>query len=177
MTKRIIIPFSSSSLFLFSPENKILNRLKPSRNIFHIKDKHIVIKNPEKIEARQVLLKPWGIHVARIESLLFRLLKAVLIPTTIKNRLFPCGCFFHISSDTGAPFCKDSCTDLAAANSISKLEMVLSNVLQKTQKVDKHQVVVFLKSHKHKIKTYCNALCVLATCPNKAWGSLFTSFW
>lgn len=82
-----------------------------------------------------MVLEPEGIQVVRTESLLLRLLKAVLIPTTIKYRLFPGNCLFSTSFDIGAPFIKDSCADLAAANSISKLEMVLSNVLKLNKNV------------------------------------------
>lgn len=75
--------------------------------------------------------KPCGIHVARTESLRFRLLKAVLIPITIKYLLFRDDPVFTFSeSDTGDPFVMVSCTALAAANSISKFEIVLSKVLQ-----------------------------------------------
>jgi hypothetical protein len=58
-----------------------------------------------------------------------RLLKAVLIPTTIKYLLFPDDPVLFKSSDKGEPLSMDSCAALAAANSISKFEIVLSNVL------------------------------------------------
>lgn len=79
---------------------------------------------------RRLINKPCGIQVSRTESLLFLLLKAVLIPITIKYFLFPDDSpFFFISPDIGEPLTIDSCVALAAANSISKFDIVLSNVL------------------------------------------------
>lgn len=49
------------------------------------------------------LYQPCGIQVARTESLLFRLLKAVLMPITIKYFLFLAGSLILKSSDTGEP--------------------------------------------------------------------------
>lgn len=77
--------------------------------------------------------QPWGIHVARTESLRFRLLKAVFIPITIRYFCLPIGPLNFESSDWGDPLSTDSCTALAAANSISRFEMVLSNVLGKDE--------------------------------------------
>lgn len=90
ITKRMIMPFSSSNFFLFSP---------------------------------------CGIQVARTESLLFLLLKAVLIPMTIRYLLLLDNSLILISSDTGALFLRDSWTALAEANSVSKFEIVLSRFL------------------------------------------------
>lgn len=81
---------------------------------------------------KKLLFQPCGIHVVRTESLLLRLLKAVLIPTTIRYLLFPDDSAFFNSSDNGEPLRMDSCAALAAANSISKFEIVLSNVLHLT---------------------------------------------
>ena len=78
----------------------------------------------------RLFFQPCGIHVARTESLLLRLLNAVFIPTTIRYLLFPDDSVFFESSDKGEPLRMDSCAALAAANSISKFEIVLSNVLQ-----------------------------------------------
>uniref|UniRef100_A0A2P2KAB5 Putative beta-1 3-galactosyltransferase 2 isoform X3 n=1 Tax=Rhizophora mucronata TaxID=61149 RepID=A0A2P2KAB5_RHIMU len=55
-----------------------------------------------------LLFSPWGIHVARTESLLFRLLKAVLIPITIKYLLLLEDSAFLKSSDKGEPPSIDS---------------------------------------------------------------------
>lgn len=129
MTNRIIIPFSSSSFFLFSPVFQV----------FNYSHQHIMWtrRNDETniVRLRRVTVTsyiPWGIHVARTESRLFLLLKAVLIPTTIKYLLFPDDWVFFRSSDEGEPLCIDSWAALAAANSISKFEIVLSNVLHRT---------------------------------------------
>lgn len=59
---------------------------------------------------------PCGIQVARIESLLFRLLKAVLIPITIKYFLFEVVWTVFKFPNTGESWCTDdSCISLAAA--------------------------------------------------------------
>lgn len=123
MTKRIITPFSSSIFFLLSP-------------VFRIR--YISTKRIQKLGgnySRKSIQEPCGIHVARTESLLFRLLKAVLIPTTIKYLLFPDDSVSFNSSDRGEPLRIDSCVALAAANSISKFEIVLSSVLHSVQMV------------------------------------------
>lgn len=65
----------------------------------------------------------------RIESLLFRLLKAVLIPITIKYFGRPLESVKLNSSDMGEPLSIDSCAALAAAKSISRFEIVFSSVL------------------------------------------------
>ena len=83
----------------------------------------------ERKGQKESIQQPCGIHVARIESLLFLLLKAVLIPITIRYFLFLDDSALLTSVDNGEPLSKDSCAVLAAANSISKLEIVLSNVL------------------------------------------------
>lgn len=59
---------------------------------------------------------PCGIQVARIESLLFRLLKAVLIPITIKYFLFEVDWTVFKFPNTGESWCTDdSCISVAAA--------------------------------------------------------------
>jgi hypothetical protein len=52
--------------------------------------------------------EPCGNQVARTESLLFLLLNAVLIPTTIRYFLLPDDSVVLISSETGAPLRTDS---------------------------------------------------------------------
>lgn len=64
-----------------------------------------------------------------MESLLLRLLKAVLIPITIRYLRLPIDSEILNSSETGEPFSRDSCSDLAAESSVSKLAIVLSSVL------------------------------------------------
>lgn len=83
----------------------------------------------KKIKNKKSDNEPCGIQVARTESLRFRLLKAVLTPRTIKYFLFPIDSVTFRSSDIGEPLSMDSCAAFAAANSISKFEMVLSSVL------------------------------------------------
>jgi hypothetical protein len=109
MTKRIIIPFSSSSFFLFSPifqffKSTDLQIINPNKLPKEHKD------NQEKPGGRkqELIYEPCGIHVARTESLLFLLLKAVLIPTTIRYFLFLDDSFFFRSCDKGAPLLIDS---------------------------------------------------------------------
>lgn len=143
-------------------------------------DKYIIKKKNRNKEIRESIYEPWGIHVARTESLLFRLLKAVLIPTTIRNLLFPDESVFE-SPDEGEPLRIDSCVALAAANSISKFEIVLSNVLiQHTtnnfQLVTREIKITKIKSLYVSI-TYCIALWVLKTSPKMSLVSRFTSFW
>ena len=68
---------------------------------------------------------PCGIHVSRTESRLFLLLNAVLIPTTTKA-------FFLSSICAEAGFIREegpAWEALAAANSISNIETVLSRFL------------------------------------------------
>ena len=67
-----------------------------------------------------------------MESLLLRLLKAVLIPMTIRYFLLPIDSETLNSSATGEPLSKDSCRDLAAESSVSKLAIVLSSDLHST---------------------------------------------
>jgi hypothetical protein len=67
--------------------------------------------------------------VYRMESLLLRLLKAVLIPITIRYFRLPIDSDILNSSATGEPLSKDSCRDLAAESSVSKLTIFLSSVL------------------------------------------------
>ena len=74
--------------------------------------------------------KPCGIQVLRIESLLLRLLKAVLMPITMKYFRLPADSEALYSSETGEPLRNDSCRVLAAESSVSKFDMVLSKVLQ-----------------------------------------------
>lgn len=80
---------------------------------------------------------PCGIHVARTESLRFRLLKAVLIPITINTwRLI------DVVSETGARDAGespsvDSWAALAAASSTSRFDIFLSSVLLV---LDRHRV-------------------------------------
>jgi hypothetical protein len=64
-----------------------------------------------------------------MESLLLRLLKAVLIPITIWYFRLSIDSEILKSSATGEPLSKDSCRDLAAESSVSKLAIVLSSVL------------------------------------------------
>lgn len=54
------------------------------------------------------------------------------MPTTIRYLLLPDDSVFFKSSDKGEPLSIDSCAALAAASSISKFEIVLSNVLHQT---------------------------------------------
>lgn len=72
------------------------------------------------------LFSPFGIQVSRTESLRFRLLKAVLIPITIK--------YFLFEFPDGVSFDKDWCSALAAANFISKIDISLSSVLHSIHK-------------------------------------------
>ena len=67
-----------------------------------------------------------------MESLLLRLLNAVLIPITIRYFLLPIDSETLKSSATGEPLSKDSCRDLAAESSVSKLAIVLSSDLHST---------------------------------------------
>jgi hypothetical protein len=71
--------------------------------------------------------------VLRIESRLLRLLKAVFIPITMKyfDRSLDSANLKFKSSDKGAPLRRDSCAAFAAANSISKCDIVLSMSLAK----------------------------------------------
>jgi hypothetical protein len=62
--------------------------------------------------------------VARTESRRFRLLNAVLMPMTMKYFRFPV-----VDSGDGAPLRIESCVAFAEASSISKFDIVLSNVL------------------------------------------------
>jgi hypothetical protein len=64
-----------------------------------------------------------------MESLLLRLLNAVLIPITIRYFRLPIDSETLYSSATGEPFSRDSCSDLAAESSVSRLAIVLSSVL------------------------------------------------
>lgn len=73
--------------------------------------------------------EPCGIQVARTESLLFRLLKAVFIPMTIRYFLFLVNSRIFRSWVIGEPLIVESCNAHAAANSISRFEIVLSSVL------------------------------------------------
>jgi hypothetical protein len=100
MTNRIIIPFSSSSFLLFSP---IFQFFKSTDDQIINPKKHK--DNQEKPGGRkqELIYEPCGIHVARTESLLFLLLKAVLIPMTIRYFLFPDDSFFFGSCDKGEP--------------------------------------------------------------------------
>lgn len=115
------MPFSSSSFFLFSPSY-----------FFHSK---IINKNSIRQATKswktsmRPVYAPCGIQVARTESLRFRLLKAVLIPITIKYFLFFVDSATLWSSDMRESFNTDSWAALAAANSISRFEIVLSSVL------------------------------------------------
>lgn len=84
-----------------------------------------VTQNTQIIKAK----KPFGIQVVRTESLLFRLLKAVFIPMTMRYFLFLVNSGIFTSSVMGEPLSIESCKDLAAASSISKFEIVLSSVL------------------------------------------------
>ena len=65
-----------------------------------------------------------------MESLLLRLLKAVLMPMTIRYFLLPIDSETLKSSETGEPLSNDSCRVLAADSSVSKVAIVLSSVLQ-----------------------------------------------
>jgi transcriptional regulator of nitric oxide reductase len=72
---------------------------------------------------------PCGIQVARTESLRLRLLKAVLIPMTIKYFLFILVSSFFKFSDMEKPSITDSCAALPSVNFISNFDIVLSSVL------------------------------------------------
>uniref|UniRef100_A0A0A9PQR7 Uncharacterized protein n=1 Tax=Arundo donax TaxID=35708 RepID=A0A0A9PQR7_ARUDO len=63
-----------------------------------------------------------------MESLLLRLLKAVLIPITMRYFLLPVDSEALYSSETGEPLRKESCRVLAAESSVSKFAIVLSKV-------------------------------------------------
>lgn len=121
MTKRMMTPFSSSNFFLFSPTLDI-GKKKISVQINYAK-----YHNNHRCRQNQ---KPWGIQVERTESLRLRLLKAVFTPTTMKYFRLPLDPVSFMSSDIGEPFSIDSCVALAAANSISRFDIVLSSVLQ-----------------------------------------------
>jgi hypothetical protein len=71
--------------------------------------------------------------VLRIESLLLRLLKAVLMPITIRYFRRPLDSELLYSSETGEPLRNDSCRVLAAESSVSKFDIFLSNVLHRSQ--------------------------------------------
>jgi hypothetical protein len=71
--------------------------------------------------------------VLRIESLLLRLLKAVLMPITIRYFRGPVDSELLYSSETGEPLRNDSCRVLAAESSVSKFAIFLSNVLHRSQ--------------------------------------------
>jgi hypothetical protein len=68
-----------------------------------------------------------------MESLLLRLLKAVLMPITMKYLRLPADSEALYSSETGEPFRNDSCSVLAAESSDSKFDIVLSKVLQQEE--------------------------------------------
>ena len=170
ITNRITIPFSSSSFFLLSPDFHIIKEVR----IDQIQSK---IRKTKSNKCGQPIHIPWGIQVARTESLRLRLLKAVLTPTTIKYFLFLLDPEILRSSDMGEPLSIDTCAALAAANSISKFEIVLSKVLH------------YECSHKNKFSavhrkldapifkiTHCIALWVLETSPRMSLDSCFTSF-
>lgn len=96
-----------------------------------------------------------------MESLLFRLLNAVLMPITIRYFRLPIDSESLNSSATGEPLSKDSCRDLAAESSVSKLAIVLSSVLHskhpkipiRTKKKNQQANKNILK--KDKACTYC----------------------
>lgn len=118
MTKRTTIPFSDSRIFRFSPTIRHYIQMLSWKKLLKTKDREVH--------------KPCGIHVARTESLLFRLLNAVFIPITMKYFLFIVESFCAVVSGVGEPLSIESCAAFAAANSISRLEMVLSSVLRHT---------------------------------------------
>jgi hypothetical protein len=68
-----------------------------------------------------------------MESLLLRLLKAVLMPITMKYLGLPADSEALYSSETGEPFRNDSCSVLAAESSDSKFDIVLSKDLQQVE--------------------------------------------
>lgn len=86
------------------------------------------LKNRKKKKMVQDL-QPCGIQVSLTESLLFLLLKAVFMPTTIRYFRLPLAPAAGKFCEVGEPLNKDSCVALAPANSISKLEIVLPSVL------------------------------------------------
>lgn len=78
------------------------------------------------------------------------------------------------SSDIGDPVSIESCIALAAASSISKLEIVLSSVLQQEKKISKVKHV-FCRKDMDK-EAYWTALCVFETSRIISLESLLTSF-
>ena len=80
-----------------------------------------------------------------MESLLLRLLKAVLMPITIRYFLFPIDSETLNSSETGEPLSKDSCRVLAAESSVSKLAIVLSSVLHQKHLKMPIRTICFIK--------------------------------
>lgn len=104
-----------------------------------------------------------------MESLLLRLLKAVLMPITMRYFLLPIDSETLKSSETGEPLSNDSCRVLAAESSVSKVAIVLSSVLQpKHLEMQVITILFFLKKilpikeqMMHSIKTesvtYCTS--------------------
>lgn len=68
-----------------------------------------------------------------MESLLLRLLKAVLMPMTMRYLRLPADSEALYSCETGEPLRNDSCSVLAAESSVSKFAIVLSSVLQEEE--------------------------------------------
>lgn len=127
MTKRTMIPFSSSIFRRLSPVVHFLIIIRYwSRKETWPQQNYLWARTRQK---KQTVYIPRGTHVERTESLLFLLLNAVFIPITIRYFRFLKESPFSAVSDTGDPARIASCAAFAAANSISKLEIVLSNVL------------------------------------------------
>ena len=102
----------------------------------------------------------------RIESLLLRLLKAVLIPITIRYLRLPVDSEALYSSDTGDPLRKESCRVLAAESSVSKFAMVLSKVLQEASStpIRNNFLEAYLNHRKQKGDTYDHhILCIMVS--------------
>ena len=77
----------------------------------------------------------------------------------------------------GEPLSIDTCAALAAANSISKFEIVLSNVLHYARSNKNNFSAVHRKLDVPSFKiTHCIALWVLETSPRMSLDSRFTSF-
>lgn len=123
--------------------------------------------------------KPCSIHVARSESLLLRLLKAVLMPTTIKYFLFLADSGIFKSWDKGELLSTESWRVLAAANFISKSEIVLSRVLHFVYGRKWCNICHFwtYKTRHRTRRTYCVASAVLETFLKASLNSPLSSFW
>jgi hypothetical protein len=67
------------------------------------------------------------------------------MPITIRYFLFPIDSATLYSSATGEPLSKDSCSVLAAESSVSKLAIVLSNVLHQKHLKMTIRTTIFIK--------------------------------